>query len=309
MIFKISKMKYFHYSQFRDKNRLLKLKEKRGLSFGVALPTKNEEKTIGKILRIIKKCQPLVDEILVVDSGSTDRTREICKKEGVRVILDRKIAKELNLSLKRGKGWNLWSSVYYLNTDVILWVDSDIKNFHERFILGLIGPFLVDKKIKFIKGYYERPKKDGRVTELVVKPLINFVFPELKKFIQPLSGEYGGRKEFLEKIEFYSGYSVEIALLIQAILYLKEDEIGQVYLKKRIHKLQDISALRRMSGSIIYTLFEFGKKLNRIKINRLPSFINSFIIEKEKMISLREEIRDAKLIPIKKLKKYEEKRN
>lgn len=269
-------MKYFDHRQFSLKE-LVKLKKKANLTIGLGLPVCNEEKTIQRTIETVRKCKDLIDEIIVLDSNSNDATRQICKKLGIKLIADSNSAKELPVNFQRGKGWNLWTSLYYLNTDIILWIDTDIQNIDTRFITGIIGPMLTDNKIKFVKGYYHRPKGDARVTEIMARPFLNLIFPELKNFIQPLSGEYGGKREFLEKIYFYSGYSVEVTLLIQATLNLKPNEIAQVYLDKRIHELQDVPALGKMSASILYTLLQMAFETKRLKTTKmLPTIMTRF---------------------------------
>jgi glucosyl-3-phosphoglycerate synthase len=164
-----------------------------------------------------------------------------------------------------------------------------------------------DNKIKFVKGYYHRPKGDARVTEIMVRPFISMIFPELNGFIQPLSGEYGGRRSFLEKINFYSGYSVEMAVLLQAFFGLKNYEIVQSYLGKRIHELQSVISLGKMSSNILYTLFEIANDKRRINLNRkkLPDTLINFISNNGvDFISQKQKIADKKLSPMIKIKNY-----
>jgi glucosyl-3-phosphoglycerate synthase len=259
-------MKYFKYQDFNIKD-LIKIKKKLGLTIGVGLPVLNEEKTLANVIKVIKKCGELVDEVVIIDSNSSDSSKKIAKKLNVRVVEDNKAAKKLGVKLNRGKGLNLWSSLYYLKTDIILWIDTDIENIHPRFIYGLAAPLIFDKNIQFVKGFYHRPKGDSRVTEIMVRPFLNYIFPEAKDFIQPLSGEYGGRREFLEKIIFYSGYGVESAVLLQALHNLKGKEVAQVYLGRRVHELQDVSSLGIMGASILRPLLDLAQKYGRIKVN------------------------------------------
>jgi glucosyl-3-phosphoglycerate synthase len=299
-------MKYFSYKQYGLKD-LIAHKAKTKLSIGLCLPIYNEATTIAKTIRTVKKCGNLIDEIIAIDSGSSDGSVEICKKLNIKTITDKKSAKDLNISLQSGKGWNLWASLYYLNTDIIFWIDTDIQNIGERFITGIVGPMIMDKKINFVKGYYHRPKNDARVTEIMVRPFINLIFPELINFIQPLSGEYGGRKKFLEKIDFYSGYSVEMAVLLQSVFNLKSSEIAQVYLGKRIHALQSVISLGKMSSNILHTLLRIAndKKRLKIDINKLPDTLTNFISEnRTDFISKKQKIADKKLPPMIKIKKY-----
>jgi glucosyl-3-phosphoglycerate synthase len=260
-------MKYFSYKDFKL-DKLLSLKVKRGLTIGVALPVLNEESTLAKTIKVLRSCGSLIDELIIVDSGSTDKSLDICKTLKVRVVSDKQASRDLKTKLYRGKGWNLWASLFYLNTDIIVWVDSDIQNIERHFITGIIGPLITDQKIQFVKGYYHRPKNDSRVTEIMVRPFINLFFPEMADILQPLSGEYGGKREFLEKLTFYSGYSVEIATLLQAVYGLKSDEVAQSYLDTRIHELQTVARLGRMSASILHTMLDFAVKLRGLKITK-----------------------------------------
>ncbi len=257
-------MEFCNWRDFKSIDDLVRLKTEQGVTIGVALPVCNEEKTIGKTIEVVRSCGSLIDQVIGLDSASHDESALICRQYDVPFFEDAETAKEMNVALERGKGWNLWSSLYHLNTDIILWLDSDIQNIDQRFILGLAGPLLQDPRIDFVKGCYTRPKGDARVTELMARPLISLLFPELKDFVQPLSGEYGGRRRILEQMKFYSGYSVEMALLIQVVLTLPHDKISQVYLGERIHKLQDIPSLGKMSANILFTVIEIAHQLGRI---------------------------------------------
>jgi hypothetical protein len=154
----------------------------------------------------------------------------------------------------------LWKSLYVLNGDIIAWIDTDIKNIHPRFVYGVLGPLLRDRRIQYVKGFYRRPLKQGdklvaggggRVTELTARPLINLFFPELSGLIQPLSGEYAGRREALERVPFFTGYGVETGLLIDLLETFGLQAIAQVDLLERIHHNQTLPSLSKMSFAII----------------------------------------------------------
>ena len=258
-------MNIFHPKQFNNLASLVKLKKEKNLTIGIAIPILNEIQTLERTIKVVLDCKELIDEVVFLDSGSTDGSVEYCKKLGIKVISDIKTAQILNVQLARGKGWNLWSSLYYLDADIIAWVDSDLKNFNKKFITGIIGPMLQDDKVKFVKGYWCRKNSGGRITEIMVRPFINLVFPELREFIQPLSGEYGGRKDFLRSLVFYSGFSVEFAVLVQARMLLNDDEIVQSFLGKRLHANQSTKSLGKISSSILFTMLYFAKQLDRLK--------------------------------------------
>ncbi len=260
-------MKYVSYKEIPDISELLAIKHNRGISISLALPAKNEEATIGRVIECAQSCQPLVDEIKIFDSGSEDNTLQVCSRYNIEVVRDQETVAILSTPLSRGKGWNLWSSIYYTSGDIIVWIDTDIENIHPRFILGVIFPLLTDPKIVFSKGYYKRPKGDARVTEILVRPFLNMLFPEAADFIQPLSGEYGGTRTFLESATFFSGYSIEVALLLQAIIDHGPEKVAQVFLDQRVHPLQDVPSLGKMAASILHTLLQLASKYRRLIIN------------------------------------------
>jgi glucosyl-3-phosphoglycerate synthase len=252
----------FDTSEFRDLSRLVDLKERQGLTISVGLPTLNEEKTIGLVIRRIRNALmdrvPLVDELLVIDSASTDRTVEIARELGAPVRQHDTILPELGSYV--GKGEALWKSLYELRGDIVVWVDTDIRNIQPRFVYGLLGPLLRESRIHYVKAFYQRPltaggrrqpDEGGRVTELTARPLINLFFPELSGIIQPLAGEYAGRRELLESVPFFTGYAVEIGLLIDILDRVGLSGIGQVDLERRIHRNQSLVDLSRMAFVIL----------------------------------------------------------
>ena len=255
----------YHADEFDDLNSLLALKQKQGVTVGVALPSLNEEATVGKVIKTIKSELmdriPLVDEIVLMDSNSTDRTREIAAELGVPVHIHQQTLADYGI--RAGKGEALWKSLHVTSSDIILWMDTDIVNIHPRFVYGLLGPLLLRPDVLFVKGYYQRPLKvngrmqasgGGRVTELTARPLLNLFYPELSGVIQPLSGEYGGRRSALEKLPFSSGYGVEIGLLIDIFEKFGLRALGQVDLRERIHHNQPLESLSKMSFAIIQTV-------------------------------------------------------
>jgi nucleotide-binding universal stress UspA family protein len=257
----------FHHAEFSDLRRLVQLKEKQGVTVSLVLPTLNEEETIGPIVRrAIREMMgrvPLLDEILVVDSASTDRTREIAEAEGARVVQHPDILSRYGSF--RGKGEALWKSVHETSGDIIVWADTDVRNWHPRMVYGTLGPLLHEPRLQYVKGYYQRPIVEGgvlkeggggRVTELVARPLINLFYPELSGMIQPLSGEYAGRRALLEAIPFFTGYAVEIGHLIDAAERVGIEGLGQVDLERRVHRNQELEGLSRMSFVILQAVMK-----------------------------------------------------
>ncbi len=267
----------FHHSEFGDLARLTTLKEKQGVTVSLVLPTLNEEDTIGPIVRrAIREMQeryPLLDEVLVIDSASTDATREIAAAEGARVVQHPDVLDRYGSF--RGKGEALWKSLYETSGDIVVWADTDVRNWHHRMVYGTLGPLLVEPRLQYVKGYYQRPIVEGgvlkeggggRVTELVARPLINLFFPELSGLIQPLSGEYAGRRALLEQIPFFTGYAVEIGHLIDAAEKAGLGGLGQVDLERRVHRNQELEGLSRMSFVILQAVMKRLEERRRVRL-------------------------------------------
>ncbi|MGI5215169.1 glucosyl-3-phosphoglycerate synthase [Plantactinospora sp. CA-290183] len=242
--------------------RVLKAKGETRLS--VVIPARNEEATVGAIVTTLRRHlmekAPVIDELIVVDSRSTDTTAQVATAAGARVVSQ----DEMTRGLPRldGKGDALWSGLAAASGDVVAFVDADLRRFSPRFVTGLVGPLLTDPSIAFVKGFYHRPlvgaagvepDGGGRVTELMARPLLSLFWPELAGFVQPLAGEYAGRREILEQLPFVSGYGVEIGMLIDLLDLVGLDALAQVDLGERLHRHQDTEALGRMSGQILYT--------------------------------------------------------
>jgi glucosyl-3-phosphoglycerate synthase len=242
--------------------RLMRAKGESRVS--VVLPARNEEATVGAIVATIREHLmdrvPLVDELIVVDSRSSDRTAQVARAAGAEVV--RQDAMTRNLPRLDGKGDALWAGLAAAEGDVVAFIDADLREFRPHFVTGLLGPLLTDPSVAFVKGFYHRPlvgatsvetDGGGRVTELMARPLLNLFWPELAGFVQPLAGEYAGRREVLEKVPFVSGYGVETAMLIDLLEMVGLDALAQVDLGERKHRHQDTAALGRMSAQIMLT--------------------------------------------------------
>lgn len=306
----------FHADEFKDLKYLLALKREQKLSISLAMPALNEEETVGNVITTIKDALmtriPLLDEIVLIDSMSHDRTRRVAEKLGVPVYIHQEI-----LSIygeRRGKGEALWKSLYCTRGDIIIWIDTDIVNIHPRFVYGLIGPLLLRPEIQFVKGFYRRPLKvgrkiqaggGGRVTELTARPLLNLFYPELSGIVQPLSGEYGGRRKALEQLPFFSGYGVEIGLLIDVFDKFGINAIAQIDLLERIHHNQSLEALSKMSFAIIQAVIsklESRSGLGIVEnVNRTMKLIR---YEKERFFLDVEEVAEKSRPPMLELDEY-----
>ena len=257
----------FHHAEFNDLRRLVQLKEKQGVTISLVLPTLDEEETIAPIVRRAMREMmgrvPLLDEILVIDSASSDRTRELAEAEGARVVQHPDVLTRYGSF--RGKGEALWKSLFETSGDIIVWADTDVRNWHPRFVYGTLGPLLHEPRLQYVKGYYQRPIVEagvlkegggGRVTELVARPLINLFYPELSGLIQPLAGEYAGRRSTLEAIPFFTGYAVEMGHLIDITERAGIEGLGQVDLERRVHRNQELEGLSRMSFVILQAVMK-----------------------------------------------------
>lgn len=267
----------FHRQEFADLAKLVDLKEKQGLTISLGLPALNEAETIGHIIRTVKKQlldeMPLLDEIVVIDSASTDDTANIARDLGIPVVVHQEILPQYGSY--RGKGEALWKSLFVLKGDIIAWVDTDIKNFYPGFVYGLLGPLLREPEIQYVKGFYRRPIKmegklvsegGGRVTELTIRPLFNLFYPELSGMIQPLAGEYAGRRSVLEQVPFFTGYGVETGLLIDLFNEFGLNAIAQADLEERVHRNQPLASLSQMSFAIIQVVMQRLQQKSRIEI-------------------------------------------
>jgi glucosyl-3-phosphoglycerate synthase len=255
----------FHYNQF-EPAKLRAAKERLGLTVSVCLPTRDEAATVGTIVRTLRRGllerSRLIDEVVVMDAGSSDDTVAIALAEGAQVFREQDVLPEEGPG--SGKGEALWKSLHACKGDVVCWIDADVSNFHARFVSGLLGPLLLHPEVLYVKAFYERPIRErnalratggGRVTELLARPVINLLWPELAGIVQPLSGEYAGRRQTLEQVPFFSGYGVELGLLVDIAARFGVDAIAQVDLDRRVHRNQDMQALGRMSFGILQAVF------------------------------------------------------
>ncbi len=227
----------------------------------VVIPARNEAATIGAIVDTIRRAlveeAGLVDELVVIDSRSRDATAEIAAAAGAAVVAQDEVL--AHLPPMDGKGEALWKGLAATTGDVVVFVDADLHDFDPAFVAGLLGPLLTDPSVDYVKGLYHRPlvldgvtdlDGGGRVSELVARPLLNLYWPELAGFVQPLAGEYAGRREVLEQVRFVTGYGVELGLLVDMLDLVGLDALAQVDLGSRVHRHHDLQALSLMSAQI-----------------------------------------------------------
>jgi len=295
----------FHSHEFEDVQRLIELKHMREVTISLALPALNEEHTVGNVITTLKRALmddfPLLDEMVLIDSNSSDRTRQIAQALGVPVYIHQEILPQHGA--RQGKGEALWKSLFVTRGDIIAWIDTDISNIHPRFVYGLLGPLLREPRIQYVKGFYHRPLRvgdklqaggGGRVTELVARPMLNLFYPELSGVVQPLSGEYAGRRTALEQVPFFTGYGVETGLLIDMFARFGLEGIAQCDLEERIHKNQELPALGKMSFQIL-----------QVFIRRLESRHGPMLAEVNKTMKLIQYEQDRFYLDVEDIREHE----
>jgi glucosyl-3-phosphoglycerate synthase len=241
---------------------------KAGRTISVVLPALNEEETVESVIEsispLVRDSGGLVDELIVLDSGSTDDTEIRAIAAGARVVSREQALPEV--PVQAGKGEALWRSLAATSGDIVVFVDSDLINPHPMFVPWLVAPLLSCDGIHLVKSFYRRPLNvgdaggragatgGGRVTELVARPLLAALRPELGCILQPLGGEYAASRELLTSLPFAPGYGVEIGLLVDTFDRLGLDAIAQVNLGVRAHRNRPLAELGVMSRQVIATL-------------------------------------------------------
>src|SRR4051812_26755138 len=248
-----------------DLDALLRAKRRGGHRISVVLPARDEAATVGRLVadlhdRWVRRV-PLVDELLVMDSDSTDATAEVARAAGADVVATVDVLPAHGS--RPGKGEALWKSLAATTGDLIAFLDADLLGDVAHYVPGLLSPLLADPQVAYVKGCYTRPLEldgegqpagGGRVTELTARPLLNALWPELAGFVQPLGGEYAGRRSVLEQVPFVSGYGVEVGLLIDLLQLGGLGSLAQVDLGVRRHVSQSQEALGAMAGQVVSAL-------------------------------------------------------
>jgi glucosyl-3-phosphoglycerate synthase len=237
------------------------LAAKGSTTVAVVLPALDEEDTVGAIVASAYASlvaagggAGLVDELVVLDSGSGDRTGERAAAAGATVVHRDEVLPEI--PARPGKGEALWRAVAATRSDLVVFVDADLRSFTPSYVTGLVGPLLADRDLVLVKASYDRPRDasgagGGRVTELVARPLLNLFWPGLAGVVQPLAGEYAARRSLLERLPFPTGYGVELALLVDTFRLHGLDGLAQVDLGVRLHRHQDDVRLGLMASELL----------------------------------------------------------
>ena len=240
--------------------RLAARKEQAGVTVSLCIPARDEAATIGRIVEIARRrlaeAVPLLDEILVVDDHSTDGTADVALAAGAKVVHAAEVLPDAGPG--SGKGDAIWKSLAASTGDLVAWVDGDITDFGPRFVTGLLGPLLSSPQVQFVKGFYRRPgggraSGGGRVTELVARPLIARLFPHLAGVVQPLAGEYAGRRPLLEALPVVCGWGVDLALVVDVVARHGLPALAQVDLGTRRHRHRPLDELSPQAMAILTT--------------------------------------------------------
>ncbi|WP_426245982.1 glucosyl-3-phosphoglycerate synthase [Nocardioides sp. LHG3406-4] len=227
----------------------------------LVVPARNEAATVGDVVTRVRDALmdtvSLLDEIVVIDSDSTDRTYAVAEDAGA--VAHRSADIRPELGSHPGKGEAMWKSQFVTTGDVVVFMDADLLDWDTHFVPGLLGPLLTDPGVQLVKGFYERPFGDdpaaafegGRVTELVARPLVAVLFPQLAGLIQPLAGEWAIRRELFGSLTVPTGYAVELAALVDTVRGHGERSLAQVDLGRRAHRHQALRDLGAMSTQIL----------------------------------------------------------
>jgi glucosyl-3-phosphoglycerate synthase len=253
----------------------------------------------------------LVDELVVMDSGSTDGTYDAAVEAGAKVVRREEVLSEFEPL--PGKGEVLWRSLAATTGDVLVFIDSDLRDFTTSFVTGLLGPLLTDRSVQLVKATYDRPLTQGRtvvpagggrVTELVARPMINLHWPELAGFVQPLSGEYAARRPLLEQLPFPTGYGVEIGMLVDALRLVGLPALAQVDLSRRKHRNQEIGKLGRMSSEILQVAYERLRREGRLAMAPPATELTQFERSGDDYVLLTVDMAPAERPPIRTVPEY-----
>jgi glucosyl-3-phosphoglycerate synthase len=241
-----------------DPERLAASLAERGLAVSVVIPALEVAGTIGGIVEGVRERWvdgvPLVSELVVIDSRSSDETARHAAEAGATVVQDDEVLPEAGPG--SGKGEAMWKSLACTGGDIVVWLDGDTHGFRPDYVPRLLEPLLADPAISYVKGFYHRPLGasglgGARVTEICARPLLNLFYPALAALAQPLAGEAAGRRELLERLPFFTGYGVETGLVIDILRARGLSAMAQVDLGERRQDHQSTAALGRMAYAIL----------------------------------------------------------
>jgi len=268
----------FHHSQFRHEL----LRERKQEPVTVVLPTREVADTIGPIVERLWPLEGLIDQVLVVDAASQDGTAEIAASLGADVYQESELLPEYGQVL--GKGDAMWRALAVAEGELIVYLDSDTRDFSPHFATGMLGPLICEEHdVRFVKGHFRRPytavegqprpTDGGRVTELTARPLLSAFYPELAALVQPLAGEVAARRSFFDELPFATGYAIETSMLLHARDLLGgTNGMAQVDLEERHNRHQPLRALGPMAYAVLRVILERLRAEGRLVDDHAPPF-------------------------------------
>jgi glucosyl-3-phosphoglycerate synthase len=263
----------FQHSEF-PLERLLQAKRE---AVTVVLPTREVSDTIGRIVEQLRTLGGLIDQILVLDAGSEDGTAEIAAERGAEVYQESDLLPEFGQAL--GKGDGMWRALSVARGELIVYLDSDTRDFSAHFAMGMLGPLICEQGVEFVKGFFQRPFNDqhgerpldgGRVTELTARPLLSAFYPELAGFVQPLAGEVAARRSVFAQLPFAIGYAIETSMLLHARDLVGIEAMAQVDLHVRRNRHQPLPKLGPMAYAVLRVILERLRREGRLLDDHAP---------------------------------------
>ena len=258
------------------------LRERKQDPVTVVLPTREVADTVGPIVERLLALDGLIDQVLVVDADSRDGTAEIAASLGAEVHQESQLLPEFGRVL--GKGDAMWRALDVAEGELIVYLDSDTRDFSGHFATGMLGPLICEEQeVSFVKAHFRRPYAavegdrrpvdGGRVTELTARPLLSAFYPELAAFVQPLAGEVAARRSFFDELPFATGYAIETSMLLHARDLLGGTEgMAQVDLEERRNHHQSLAALGPMSYAVLRVILERLRAEGRLTDDHVPPF-------------------------------------
>ena len=254
------------------------LRERKRESVTVVLPAREVADTIGPIVDALVGLGDLIDQVLVVDAASEDGTAEIARRHGAEVHQESALLPEFGPAL--GKGDAMWRALSVARGELVVYLDSDTREFPAHFATGMLGPLICRDWVEFVKGFFRRPYINaagetmpldgGRVTELTARPLLSAFYPELAAFAQPLAGEVAARRAVFEQLPFATGYSIETSMLLHARDLVGLEAMAQVDLEQRFNRHQPLPQLAPMAYAVLEVILERLRRDGRLLDDHVP---------------------------------------
>jgi glucosyl-3-phosphoglycerate synthase len=254
------------------------LRERKRETVTVVLPAREVADTIGTIVDRLLGLGDLIDHVLVVDAASVDGSADVAASHGAEVHQEADLLPEFGHVL--GKGDAMWRALSVARGDLVVYLDSDTRDFSAHFATGMLGPLICHPQVEFVKGFFRRPyaaggsgprpADGGRVTELTARPLLSAFYPELAGFVQPLAGEVAARRASFERLPFASGYAVETSMLLHARDLVGISAMAQVDLEERLNRHQSLPQLAPMAYAVLRVILERLRADGRLLDDHAP---------------------------------------